>query len=192
MSVLLLPDFRIRTAGELGSRFLGLGLNDFRQAARWVHELPYGRTRERGDFTAVLSERRGTCSTKHALLAALAHEHGEAVVLMLGIYRMSGLNTPGIAAVLALHGFAYLPEAHCYLSYGGRRIDLSGALPAGRPIDEFLSEEPIEPMQIGSYKLQFHQRWMRQWAARHGYDCASVWRAREACIAALSSPQENG
>jgi hypothetical protein len=52
--------------------FAARGVADFRAAGRYLQHLPYGRTADRADFVAVLREGRGTCSTKHALLAALA------------------------------------------------------------------------------------------------------------------------
>jgi len=51
----------------------------------------------------VLNERRGPCSTKHALLKALADEQGLPIRLMLGIYEMNARNTPGIGRVLEEH-----------------------------------------------------------------------------------------
>jgi hypothetical protein len=55
------------------------------------------------DILAVLNERRGPCSTKHALLKALADEQGLPIRLMLGIYEMNARNTPGIGRVLEEH-----------------------------------------------------------------------------------------
>jgi hypothetical protein len=43
---------------------------------------------------AVHTEGRGTCSTKHALLAELATEQRLPVALVLGIYLMNERNTP--------------------------------------------------------------------------------------------------
>jgi hypothetical protein len=65
-----------------------------------AHELRYGRNADRADFRLVLSEGRGICSTKHALLAAVAFEQGSSIerrhrqssrevpeVLGLGVFR---------------------------------------------------------------------------------------------------------
>ena len=134
----------------------------------------------------------GTCSTKHALLAALAHEQALPVVLMLGIYAMHERNTPGVGAVLARSGLTSLPEAHCYLMYAGLRIDVTraGADPA-EPISQFLREEAILPAQIGAYKMTLHRQWLLDWVSHNrkvlgGLSFEDVWRIREACIAALA------
>jgi hypothetical protein len=131
---------------------------------KYLHELPYGRNADRADFHSVLSEGRGTCSTKHALLAAVALEQGLAVSLAVGIYDMSEINTPGVGHVLSRHGLDSLPEAHCYLRYSRRRVDItrSGISPQG-PIAHFHAEWTIEPSQIGAHKIALHQQYLRDW-----------------------------
>jgi hypothetical protein len=183
-----LPNFSLRGGAGPSARFLDLGLRDYHAAARHVHRLPYGRNSDRADFGLVLEEGRGTCSTKHALLAALAREHGLPVQLRLGIYEMNGRNTPGVARVLARYGLDHVPEAHCYLAYRGVRVDLTGVAATG-PIEDFLYEETIEPTGIGDYKIVVHRRFVRGWAAERGLGSERAWRAREACIAALSQAE---
>ena len=147
---------------------------------------------DRADFRAVLREGKGTCSTKHALLAAIAHEQDLVVVLTLGIYDMHERNTPGVGAVLARYHLASLPEAHGYLTYEGQRIDItrSGAEPA-EPITQFLYEEAIVPEQIGDFKVTLHRQFMQTWVNNNaeiggGRSFEDVWRSREECIAALA------
>jgi hypothetical protein len=168
------------------------GLFTFHRVADHVLHLPYGRNSDRAALQRVLEEGRGTCATKHALLAALAGEHGVEMPLMLGIYEMNGVNTPAVAAVLRKAGLASLPEAHCYLAWGKTRIDLTGV---GRATDEtFLLEERIRPEQIGDYKVRRHREFLEQWrreqalAARWTLD--ALWDVRERCIAALAAPQQ--
>jgi hypothetical protein len=187
-----LPRDPLQTKGPLSLEFRARGITDFRASGRYLHALPYGRTANRGDFRAVLREGKGTCSTKHALLAALAREQDLRVVLTLGIYAMCERNTPGVGTVLSRHGLAWFPEAHCYLTYDGKRIDItrSGVEPAD-PISRFLHEEAIVPEQIGDYKVTLHRRFMRQWGHDHaetvrGRSFEEVWRIREECISALA------
>ena len=180
-----LPDVPIDEGGGLGAAFVAVGVYDYRSAARYVRDLPYGRNTDRSDCRLVLPEHRGTCSTKHALLAALAREHDVPVELRLGIYLMNGRNTPNVGPVLARHGVGNLPEAHCYLAYRGSRLDLTRA--GGRVPDRFLHEETIEPDQIRAYKIHAHREFLRSWATGRGFDANRVWIAREECIAALSS-----
>jgi hypothetical protein len=181
-----LPNVALHTERPLGRRFAALGLGHYREAARYVRNLPYGRNSERSEWRLVLEERRGTCSTKHALLAELARENSLPVALVLGIYEMDGVNTPGVGAVLREHGLRCVPEAHCYLTHEGARVDLTRESGGAEQKEGFLHEEEIEPHQIGEYKVEAHWEFVRRWAGRRGLDPARVWRVREECIAALA------
>jgi hypothetical protein len=188
----VLPQVALQSAGPVSTEFIARGLTDFRAAGRYLQGLPYGRTVDRADFRAVLREGKGACSTKHALLAALAYEQDLPVVLTPGLYAMHERNTPGVGVVLTRYGLASLPEAHCYLTYAGRRIDVtrSGAEPT-ELITQFLHEEAIVPEQIGDYKVTLHRQYMQTWVNTNaeqvrGRSFEEVWRIREECIAALA------
>ena len=185
-----LPDFPLRPAGPAATGFLSRGLGGYRDAARWVLALPYGRGQGR-DELAIFSELRGTCSTKHALLARLAAEHGVAVELVLAIYLMSEQNTPGVGEVLRAHHIDAIPEAHCVLRWHGRLIDLTRALPPSAsppPALEFLHTRTIVPADIAAHKPELHRRYLADWIATKLPDRTldEVWSIREACIAALA------
>jgi hypothetical protein len=186
-----LPDNPLKPAGQTTTDFVVRGIPDFRSAGRYLHQLPYGRNSNRADFRLVLPERRGTCSTKHALLAELAQEQQLLISLTLGIYDMHERNTPGVGKVLDRYQLPFIPEAHCYLTYEGKRIDVtrSGMEPT-EPITQFLYEESIRPEQIGEYKVQLHRRFLREWlkdkTGASRYSFAEVWEIREACITALA------
>lgn len=186
MSVERLPSFALNARRPLGRRFAALGLGDYRGAARYVRSLPYGRNSDRSDWRLVLEEGRGTCSTKHALLAELARENGRPVPLVLGVYEMDGENTPGVGSVLGDHGLRCVPEAHCYLMHGGVRVDVTRESEGAAQEQRFLQEEEIEPDQIGGYKVEAHRAFVGRWAESRGLDPERVWRAREECIAALA------
>jgi len=180
-----LPNFDLAPGARLSAQFIFHGNRDFHAAARYVRQLPYGRNSDRSNYGLVLAELRGTCSTKHALLAALAREHDSPVELRLGIYEMDGDNTPGVGPVLRRHGLDGVPEAHCYLAYLGLRVDLIRAEPT-EPVDDFLHEETIEPEGIVAYKVDTHRRFVREWALQRDLDFEQVWRIREECIHDLS------
>lgn len=187
-----LPEFELRRRGRLSDLMRQRGIATFRGAAEYVRDLRYRRPEAAGDLAAVVMEGCGTCSSKHALLAQLAREQGVAgVELVLALYEMREENTPGVAPILAAYGLPWLPEAHCYLRYAGRRIDLTG-LPPGpeSPFDALLQEELIEPAKIASEKGARHRAFIEGWAADRGLDPARVWEARERCIAALQGPLE--
>ncbi|RSC31580.1 hypothetical protein EGT36_23515 [Agrobacterium sp. FDAARGOS_525] len=149
---------RLTSDGEL-SRFARLcGLETFGEAVEYVQRLPYGRTSE-PDFRLVLTEGRGTCSSKHAFLAALARENGLVIELVLGVYEMTEENTPGVGNELAQNGLSAIPEAHCFLRTDHGVFDVT--MPEGsRKSDRrhFLHEEVITPEDVGIYKAIVHRR----------------------------------
>jgi hypothetical protein len=179
------------TGGSVTALFRTVGVHDFVAAARHLLKLPYGRIADRSKFWLVLEEGRGTCTTKHALLAELAREQDIDVSLILSIYEMNERNTPGVGRVLSKYGLESIPEAHCYLSHKRGRIDVTGVPAGAEPIDHFLHEEPITIDQIGAYKNALHQRFLRDWISHtdavRGRSLEEIWRIREECLAALGA-----
>jgi hypothetical protein len=186
-----LPASKLKPGGPLAAAFIALNLEDYRSAACYLRGLAYGRNSNRTDPLAVVREQRGTCSTKHALLARLATEQQLPIRLMLGIYEMNGRNTPGVGRVLEKYGLACVPEAHCYLMYDDDRIDITRAVNGAEPIAKFLHEEVISPDQIADYKVAVHQRFLRNWIetvpSAHTMNLDGAWKIREECIAALAA-----
>lgn len=177
----------LRPSGNITDGFTRLGIHDFRAAAAYVAGLRYGRNTDRGAALAVLSEQRGTCSTKHALLHRLAIEQEIDVPLMLAIYLMDARNTPGVRDVLKKYGIAGIPEAHCYIRCRGKRVDATSR--AGHRVLTLVHEEEISPEQIGNYKVNLHRRFLRHWAEEtalsYTYGMEELWQIREECISAL-------
>jgi len=180
----ILPNKEIVDKDKVTQAFLNIGIPDIHRACEYVSKLPYGRTSEKSNYMLVLAERRGTCSTKHALIAALAWALKINVELTLGIYLMKESNTPGIGKILAHSGFDFLPEAHCYLKYLDKRIDLTGLTGNHIQIDEFLREEKIELFQIGDYKKTLHQNFIKQWMPENRFE--EIWALREAYTESIS------
>lgn len=182
----------LKPLGEISASFIDRGIRHFQSAAEFVNGLPFGRNAACADKMAVLREGRGTCSTKHALLRRLALEQNLEINLVLGIYVMSEQNTPGVGDVLAKYGLTALPEAHCYLRSGKRRIDVTRVTErdAVERIAQFLHEETISPDQIGEYKADVHRKFLEKWVASSDlnvtYTLEELWTIREECIAALT------
>ena len=180
-------DFPITDSGPLSREARSRGYGRFAEAAEAVRALPYGRIQDAEDIKAVLLEQKGTCSAKHRFLAALAHECGHLEVqLMIGLYEMSERNTPGVGA--ALGQLSAIPEAHCYLMYGGNRLDFTGvAAGASSPFESLIEERPVSPSDLPSTKLAYHRRAIDAWARARGMDAGHAWAIRERCIALLAN-----
>ena len=191
-----LPNFKFVLEGRETDDFLSLGLSDFREAVDYIWRLPYGRNSNRADFNLVLKEKCGTCSTKHALLAQVAAEQKQPSFLTLGIYEMGEANTAGVGRVLGEYNLKNLPEAHCYLTFANKRIDVTRFSSDGsESIKNFLYEERIQPGQIGGYKIRLHraffENWMREQKLDARFRFEELWNAREKCVAALAQDKVN-
>lgn len=181
---LSLPNKAIDRGSEIENQFWDLNCKTYHQACEYVWQIPYGRTSESSNWNLVLSENTGTCSTKHALLKSLADELGLEIELTLGIYPMKETNTPGVGSVLSASKLDYVPEAHCYLSYDGNRVDLTkfGTDPE-ESISEFFYEQKIEPMEIGEIKRSVHKQFIAEHYGKK--EVEKIWAVREECINAI-------
>jgi hypothetical protein len=187
-----LPQFQIKDKGHVSRLFLQRQIQSFHTAAEKVKNLPYGRNTNSSDLSLVLTEHRGTCSTKHAILARLCEEQGiKDIQLVIGIYEMNDSNTKGVGTVLDKYGLHYIPEAHCYLKYNNKRFDFTNKQDEGEPIEIFLLEQVVKPNQVGSYKRNIHKNFLQQWIELQNKDSdmplEQIWNIREECIEALSS-----
>jgi len=181
----VLPKIKLTGDGPLSNEFLRLGITDSYGAYKTVLNLPYGRTSDPSDWRLVLSESKGTCSTKHALIAALGEELGLDIKLTLILYPMSGANTIGVEKILEDSGYDYIPEAHCVLTYNGQTIDLTRQATVGQmEIEQIFYREFITPDQIGSHKQRVHLDFLKEWVGEDSLE--AVWEIREKCIAAFT------
>ena len=183
----MLPDFELTVNAELTTAFRKLGISDFSAACVYVHQLPYGRNARRGDFLSVLQEGKGTCSSKHGLLAQLAVLHGQDEIhLMVGIFLMSAKTHPQVSPVLEAHGLAMIPEAHAYFRYNGKRYDFTAAGKDIAAIEPFIvREQRCEPNQLNDWKPMIHRHYIDSWLKRqnHPFSPEALWEIREKCIA---------
>lgn len=186
----MLPNFTLDPKYPLGEQLMISGLVNFHETIAYIRDLPYGRNQERTNPMLVLTEKKGTCSTKHACLKQIADDHGYPdIELVIGIYLMNEQNTPGIGEILNRTPFSFIPEAHCYLRFKGKRYDYTGIGGNFCQIEAALvKEESIHPGQIGEYKVETHKRFIKKWLAGRDSSCEleEVWAIREACILKLS------
>ena len=166
------------------------GIRSWNELTKFVKNLPYGRNKNRAEFGLVLSEKKGTCSSKHALLKRIAAaNHIPDVKLMIGIYRMNQSNTPKIGTELTAHSIAYIPEAHCYLKINDKRVDFTAKESEFQKIEQdIIREKEIEPEQVIRFKVEYHKEFIKNWIRDHQpeFDFDQIWRIREKCIGNLT------
>jgi len=175
---------------QLTKKLKTIGIKNWSKLIEYIQQLPYGRTSNRRDLSLVISEHKGTCSSKHALLKEVADLNGiKGIDLIIGIYKMSEANTPGIGDELSKNGLAYIPEAHCYLKVDGIQTDYTATDASFQKIqNDILEEIAITPDQITSFKVDYHQAYLKSWlkTQKSHRTFEEVWQIREKCIHNLS------
>jgi len=146
-SYVVFPDAEISGPGAISNEFLRLHITGFNDACRHVHQLPYGYNSDRDDLLILFKEGRGSCTTKHAVIATLAEELSLPIVKNIGIYRMIEDLVTGTNEILGRFNLPYVPMVHCFLVYQNYRVDLTEGNNNGknRPINEFLYTEAVIP-----------------------------------------------
>lgn len=185
-------NFDLYPNGQISKHFIDLGLRDFISAANFIKGLPYRRNKIKADLSTVFFDRCGTCSTKHAVLKQVCIENNiETVRLILGIFKMNKLNTPGVALTLEKYELEYIPEAHTYLTIGTTKLDCTKTNSLSiRFAEDLLSEIEIEPTQIADFKVNYHKDYLKSWLSVQTtikYSLTELWAIREQCIEDLSA-----
>ena len=161
----------------------------FQETINFVKKLPYGRNSNRHDFSLVISENKGTCSSKHAFLKQFADKNNiPNVKLYIGIYRMNEQNTK-IETLLTDNNLKYIPEAHCYLKIDGQIVDVTSIDANFDKIKKDLIEEiEIEPYQVVDFKIDYHKKFIKKWLVESNskFTFEKIWRIREKCIKKIS------
>jgi hypothetical protein len=182
-----LPNQDISNAAAVSVCFYHQGITTLWEAISWVHQLPYGRNSQRDRYSLVFSEKKGTCSTKHALIKALANEVSVPLELNIAIQPLDEVNTPQIAAILQAHQLPAILDAHCYLSFQNHIIDITNPKTLISSLNRNTVQAiMIQPEQIGDFKLQYHQQFIKDWVKpQPPLTFEQIWSAREKYIETL-------
>lgn len=163
---------------------------NFEELINKVKNLPYGRNANRHDFSLVLSENKGTCSSKHAFLKDFADKNEiDNVKLYIGIFKMSEANTPKLGDLLSSNNIKYIPEAHCYLKINQIPVDVTTSDSFYDKIKQDIMEEiEIIPNQVSDFKVAYHKAFLKKWITETNQNNTfeEIWEIREQCISKLS------
>jgi len=183
-------DYKLTSKDKLSELAKRNGIRTWNELTKFIKNLPYGRNKNRTDFGLVLSEQKGTCSSKHALLKSIADLNNVPnIKLIIGIYRMTASNTPKIGTVLAENSIEFIPEAHCYLKINDKRTDLTSEQSEFKKIEnDIIQEREIEPKQVAEFKVDYHKEFMKRWLkeTKSEFEFDHIWRIREKCIINLT------
>ena len=179
------PDQAIKGHGPICQAFGALGISTFHQACRHVHQMPYGYNSDRDDLMILFKEQKGTCTTKHAVIATLAQELDLPVVKRVGIYVMTDSLVTGAGAILEKYDLPYVPMLHCFLEYGDVRVDLTEGNRNGKngPIDELLFTEQVVPNVSEKAEYLIYRKALTETILKRreleGLDLRRILQARE-------------
>lgn len=183
-------NFDLISGTSISDAFLSYGIKDFYSATKYIRELPYGRNSNKTNRLLVLTEQRGTCSGKHALLAELAQEQNKPFELYFGFFKISENTHPAVAPILEKYGLTYYPELHAFLVSNGVKYDFTGMESPIEPLIEFMKELPVRPDQVENYKEEAHKNFLASWLITEGlsnkFNLDQLWKIREECIKARS------
>jgi hypothetical protein len=142
-----LPDAKLKPLGELSNKFLDLGISTFREACNYVHDIDYGYNTNFEDKMIFFKEKKGTCTTKHAVIADLAQELKIPLFKHVCIYKLTEEITTGVKNILQQYEIPYVPMVHCFLVYENYRFDLTEGNRNGKktPINECIHSERVDP-----------------------------------------------
>jgi hypothetical protein len=189
----MLPEKSIDNLGPMAAAFLSRGIDGFRSACEYVYRLPYGYNSDRDDPMILFKEGKGTCTTKHAVIATLAGELRLPVTKSIGIYAMTEPLVTGTQSILDTHGLPYVPMVHCFLVHGGHRLDLTAGNLNGKngPIESFLHTEAVTPhISAREEYLRFRTALARLVESRgelRGIPIKTFLKAREEGLALLKA-----
>lgn len=183
-------NFQLTSSEIYSTAFRELGIHDFHAACNYLMQLPYGRNANRHDFLLTLQEGKGTCSSKHALLAYLADENRQMEIeLIVGIFLMSVETHPKLTEFFSDKPYECIPEAHCYLRYKGERFDYTDSSDTlERIAPKIVREQRAEPQQLVDWKPMIHKHYLEGWLKRNPQielTPDELWEQREICISLL-------
>lgn len=183
-------DYKLTSKDKLTELAKSKGIETWNELTEFIKNLPYGRNKNRTDFGLVLSEKKGTCSSKHALLKNIADLNNVPnIKLIIGIYRMSESNTPKIGTELTYNSIKFIPEAHCYLKINGNRVDLTTKKSEFKKIEkDIIQEKEIKPEQVAEFKVTYHKKFIESWLKENDseFEFDQIWQIREKCIENLT------
>lgn len=186
----MIPNFNLTASGDISNHFIKNDIKTFYEAIKYVNKLDYGRSKLAYPLN-ILEDKKGTCSTKHALIKDLAQENNiKSIKLRMCIYPMAQENTPGVGKVLDRYRLDYILESHVYIYCDEERYDFT--FPGKNEMKwekDILIETEIEVDQIGDYKVEYHKNILKDWIKRDklSFTLKEMWQIRESCIRTLQT-----
>lgn len=142
-----LPDIELYHAGEISKKILELGIKSFKKACEYIHNIEYGYNSNYDDKMILFKENKGSCTSKHAIIAGLAEELNIPLFKHVAIYKFTEEISTGVNEILKKYKIPYVPMVHCFLVYKEFQFDLTEGNCNGKntTIEEFIYEGEVNP-----------------------------------------------
>ncbi len=162
-----LPDAEIKPVGEISRKFLELGINSFKQACEYVHGIEYGYNSNYDDKLIFFKEKKGTCTSKHAVIAGLAEELNIPLYKHVCVYKFTEKISTGANKILKKYKIPYVPMVHCFLAFIAFRnlqFDLTEGNCNGKntTINECIYNEKVNPFISGKDEYLLFKRVLKE------------------------------
>jgi len=159
-----LPDAEIKLLGEISKKFLELGIKSFKQACEYVNNIEYGYNSNYDDKLIFFKEKKGTCTSKHTVIAGLAEELNIPLYKHVGVYKFTEEISTGANEILKKYNIPYVPMVHCFLVYRNLRFDLTEGNCNGKntTIDKLIYEEKVDPFISGKDEYLLFKRVLKK------------------------------
>jgi hypothetical protein len=186
-----LPDAKITPKGDISNKFIELGIKSFREACLYVHEMEYGYNSTYDDDMILFKENKGTCTTKHAIIAGLAEELEIPLHKNVGVYKFNEEITTGAQDILKKYNLPYVPMVHCFLVYNQYRFDLTDGNNNGKKtsIKDFILTREVEPFISRKDEYLWYKKVLKKKVLlseeMDGIDEKTLLKAREESILLL-------
>ena len=183
-----IPDAIIKSSGKISKKFIELGIKSFKKACDYVHNMEYGYNTNYDDEMILFKENKGTCTTKHAVIAGLAEELNIPLYKHVGIYKFTEEISNGANVILTKYSIPYVPMVHCFLVYDQYRFDLTEGNNNGKKtsIEEFIHTEKVNPFISRKDEYFLFRKVLKEkilpTEEMEGIDEKTLLRARGECI----------
>lgn len=159
-----LPDKEITSSGKISKKFLELNITSFKDACYFIHNLDYGYNKNYDDEMILFKEKKGTCTSKHGIIAGLAKELNIPLYRHVCVYKFTEEITNGADEILKKYNIPYVPMVHCFLVYDQYRFDLTEGNNNGKkkPIDEYIISERVDPFISGKEEYLIFKRILKE------------------------------
>jgi hypothetical protein len=186
-----LPNTEIRHVGILSKKFLELGITSFRAACDYVHNIEYGYNSDYDDKMIFFKEKKGSCTSKHAVIAGLAEELNIPLYKYVGIYKFTEEISSRANNILEKYNLPYVPMLHCFLVYKDYRFDLTEGNNNGKKkaIEKFIHIEKVDPFISRKDEYRIFRKVLKEKIVSSLKDIKerNLLKAREESIALLKN-----